>query len=107
MSNRLPIAILASLLLGAPLGAAAATQKTAAVVRSVDVKRQRISVRLTASGRKVSYTLDADTKIMTSAGKIRPISALRRGEKITLIFETPSRGDRIPLILHAIEVPAG
>lgn len=100
-------ALLASLLLAASFGAAAATQRTAAVIRSVDVKHERISVRLADSGRKVSYTLDRDTKIVTPAGKVRPIGALHPGEHITLVFETPNRGDRIPLILHAVEVPAG
>lgn len=106
MGKRVPLAILASALLGVPLGAVAATQRTPAVIRSVDVKHQRIVVRLGGSGRDVSYTLDSDTKIVTPAGKVRPIGTLHRGEHITLIFETPNRGDRIPLILHAVEVPA-
>lgn len=107
MDRRIPLTVLAASLLGASLGAAAATQRTAAVIRSVDVQHRRISVRLADSGRKVSYTLNGDTKITTPAGKLRRIGALHPGERITLIFETPARGDRIPLILHAIEVPSG
>ena len=100
------IAICASLLLAASAVVVAAAQRTAAVIRSVDVKDQRVTVDLVASGRKVSYTLDADTKIVAPGGKIRPIGSLHPGERITLVFETPDRGDRIPLILHEIDVPA-